>query len=52
MEYYSAIMKNEIILFAGKRMVLKIIMLHKISQTKKNKGTYSLSHVKSSSKKN
>jgi hypothetical protein len=32
MEYYSAI-KNEIILFVGKQMELKIIMLREVSQT-------------------
>jgi hypothetical protein len=32
MEYYSAIKKNEIILFAGKWMELEVIMLSKVSQ--------------------
>jgi hypothetical protein len=36
MEYYSAIKKNEIMLFAGKRMELEI-MLSKISQTENDK---------------
>jgi hypothetical protein len=35
MEYYSATKKKEIMSFAGKWMELKIIMLSKISQTKK-----------------
>jgi hypothetical protein len=37
MKYYSAIRKNEILLFAGKWMELEIMMLGEISQTKKNK---------------
>jgi hypothetical protein len=37
--------KNEIMLFAGKWMVLEIIMLSEISQTEKNNVTCSLSHV-------
>jgi hypothetical protein len=32
MEYYSAIKKNEIMLFAGKWMELQIIMLSEINQ--------------------
>jgi hypothetical protein len=36
LEYYSDIKKNEIMSLAGKWMELKI-MLHEISQTKKNK---------------
>jgi hypothetical protein len=38
MEYYSAIRKNEIILFSGKWMELKIIMLNEVSQVQKAKG--------------
>jgi hypothetical protein len=33
MEYYSAIKKNEMLLFAGKWMELEIVMLNKINQT-------------------
>jgi hypothetical protein len=36
MEYYLAVRNNEIMSFAGKWMVLEIIMLSKISQTEKN----------------
>jgi hypothetical protein len=32
MKYYSAIKKNEILLFAGKWMELEIIMLRELSQ--------------------
>jgi hypothetical protein len=35
--YYSAIKKNEIMLFAGKWMELEIIRLNEISQTEKDK---------------
>jgi hypothetical protein len=38
MEYYSAIRKSEIMLFAGKWMELKIIMLREVNQAKKVKG--------------
>jgi hypothetical protein len=34
MEYYSAIKKNGVTLFAGKWMKLEIIMLGEVSQTK------------------
>jgi hypothetical protein len=37
MEYYSAIKKNGIILFAGKWMELEIITLCEISQDQKGK---------------
>jgi hypothetical protein len=37
MEYYSTIKNNEIMLFAGKWMKQKIIMLSEISQTEKAK---------------
>jgi hypothetical protein len=37
MEYYSAIKKNEIMPFTGKWIKPEIIMLSKISQTKKVK---------------
>ena len=37
MEYYSAIKKNEILLFAATRMDLEGIMLSEISQTEKDK---------------
>jgi hypothetical protein len=38
MEYYSAVKKNEIMLFAGKWMELKIIMLSEVSHDQKDKG--------------
>jgi hypothetical protein len=37
MKYYSAIKKDEIMLFAGKWVELEIIMLSEISQTEKEK---------------
>ena len=37
MDYYSAIKKNEIILFAATWMDLEIIILSEISQTEKDK---------------
>jgi hypothetical protein len=37
MEYYSAIKKNEMMLFAEKWMDLETIMLSKVSQTTKGK---------------
>jgi hypothetical protein len=36
-EYYSAIKRNEILLFTGKRVELKNIMLSEISQVQKDK---------------
>ena len=36
-EYYSAIIKNEIMPFAAKRMDLELIIQSEVSQTKKNK---------------
>ena len=36
MEYYSAIERNEIMPFAATRMDLGIIILSKVSQTKRN----------------
>jgi hypothetical protein len=38
MEFYSAIKKSEIMLFAGKWMELKNFMLSKVSQAQKVKG--------------
>jgi hypothetical protein len=38
MEFYSAIKKNEIVLFAGKWMELENIMLNKVNQVQKIKG--------------
>jgi hypothetical protein len=38
MEYYSAIKKNKITLFAAKWMGLEIIMLSEVSQAQKDKG--------------
>ena len=37
MEYYSAIKKNEILLFAATWMDLEIIILSEVSQTEKSK---------------
>jgi hypothetical protein len=37
MEYYSAIKKNEIMLFASKWMELEIIVLSEVSQVQKDK---------------
>ena len=37
MEYYAAIKKNEIMLFAATWMDLQIIMLSEVSQTEKDK---------------
>jgi hypothetical protein len=36
-EHYSAIKKNEIMLFAGKLMELKIVMLREVSQAQEEK---------------
>jgi hypothetical protein len=36
MDYYSAIKKNEIMLFASKWMELEMIMLRKVSQVQKD----------------
>jgi hypothetical protein len=38
MDYYSAIKKNEIMLFAGKWMELEVIMLSKVSHVQRDKG--------------
>jgi hypothetical protein len=45
MEHYSAIKKNEIMLFAGKLMELENIMLSKGSQVQKVKVAYFPSYV-------
>ena len=37
MEYYSAIKKHEIMLFAATWMELEIVILSEVSQTEKNK---------------
>jgi hypothetical protein len=37
MEYYTALNKNEIMLFAGKWVEVEIIMLSKVSQVQKDK---------------
>jgi hypothetical protein len=45
MEFYSALIKNEILLFAGKWMELENINLSEISQVKETKGPMlSLTH--------
>ena len=41
MEYYTAIKKNEIVPFAATRMDLEIIILSRVSQTKKEYISYS-----------
>jgi hypothetical protein len=45
MEFYSARKKNEIVLFAGKWMELKNIMLNEVSQTQKLNAAYFPSYV-------
>jgi hypothetical protein len=40
MEFYSSIRKNENMLFAGKWMELENIMLSKVSQSQKVKGSH------------
>ena len=42
MEYYSAIKKNEVMLFAATWMDLEIIILREVSQTEKDKYMMSL----------
>jgi hypothetical protein len=42
---YSAIKKNEIVLFAGEWMKLEIIRLSKIRQSEKDKFSHVLSHM-------
>ena len=42
MEYYSAIKKNEIMIFAATWMDLKIVILSEVSQTQKDKYMISL----------
>ena len=37
MEYYSTIIKNEIMSFVATRMDLEIVILSEVSQTEKNK---------------
>jgi hypothetical protein len=45
MEFYSAIMKNDILSFAGKWMELENIILSEVSQVQKAKGCMFFSHV-------
>jgi hypothetical protein len=45
MEYYSAIKKNEIILFAGKWMKLETIMLSEISWGSERQRSYVFFHM-------
>ena len=45
MEYYSAIKKNEIMLFTATWMNLETVILSEVSQTEKDK--YRISHVES-----
>ena len=44
MDYYSAIKKNEIMLFVATWMDLEIIILHEVSQTEKGK-YHMISHM-------
>ena len=46
MEYYSAVKKKEILHFVTACMDLEIIMLHKVSQSEKDK-YYMISYVES-----
>jgi hypothetical protein len=50
MEYYSAIKKNEVLLFAGKWMELENIMLNEINQVQQDKVMCFLSYVKATYK--
>jgi hypothetical protein len=45
MEFYSATKKNEIFLFAGKRMKLENIIFSEVSQAQKAKSTCFLSYL-------
>jgi hypothetical protein len=45
MEFYSATKKNKILLFVGKRMELKNIILSEVSQVQKAKATCFLSYL-------
>jgi hypothetical protein len=45
MEFYSAMKKNEILLFAGKWMELENIILNEVSQAQKTKNRYVLLHM-------
>jgi hypothetical protein len=45
MEFYSAMKKNEILLFTSKWMEFKNIILSKISQAQKTKNHYVLPHM-------
>jgi hypothetical protein len=49
-EFYSAIRKNEIMLFVGKWMELEDIMLSEVNQVQKDKGHIFLPHVEDRSK--
>jgi hypothetical protein len=44
MEYYSAIKKNEIMLFTGKWMELEIIMLSEVNQVRERQGRHNETH--------
>jgi hypothetical protein len=45
MEFYSAIKKNEIMLFSSKWMELESFMLSKASQAQKNQRSHIFSHI-------
>jgi hypothetical protein len=45
MEFYSAIKKNEIMLFAGKWMELGNFMLSEVSQAQKNQRSHVFYHM-------
>jgi hypothetical protein len=44
-EYYSAIEKDEVMLFVGKWIELEIIMLSKISQAQKSQVSHAFTHM-------
>jgi hypothetical protein len=50
MEFYSAIRKNKIMLFARKGMELEDIMLSEVSQIQKDKSQHVFSRVEDRSK--
>jgi hypothetical protein len=45
MEFYSAMMKDEILSFTSKRMELENIILSKVSQAQESQKSYVLPHM-------
>jgi hypothetical protein len=45
MEFFSAIKKNQIVLFANKWVELENIMLSKVSQAEKNQASHVFPHL-------